>query len=155
MVKVITNSQGKVYVANGKALLSDSGTKYGVSINNILGGTDNSGVLQLFSTLEEVNFSGVTNFYANVLRDTFRHKNVRKALFPDVVNITFLANHSLSNTFTESTLEIISFPLLTTVEGSYVFEYLCYNCSNLSSVEFPELTTVSASNSFSNAFAYS
>lgn len=158
MTKVQVNSQGKVYVAGGKALLaknfgtksitengtytassdsldgyssvtvdvaSSGGTKYGASIDNILGDVNANGVLQ--RPTEECNlvFTGVKDVADSGLQYCLYHQD---------------------------TIKTITFPDLTEVSGNQAFMSGFYNCTNLTSVSFPELTTLPKTFTFYNAF---
>ena len=59
MVKVQVNNQGKVYLANGKALVASDSKKYGANINTFLGDVDANGVLQQSTEQSDLVFTGV------------------------------------------------------------------------------------------------
>jgi hypothetical protein len=119
--------------------------KYGVSIDNILGNTDSSGVYRPPSGSYAVDFTGVKNF-TSFFRCKFYYEPVSSVSFPDLETLTGYLYYSFTNTNITS----LSFPKLQTISGSMqdTFAY----CYSLKTVDFPLLTTISSSYVFDNTF---
>lgn len=147
MVKVQTNSQGKVYVANGKALLSDDGTKYGANISTLLGDVDANGVLQFPTEQSDLVFTGVEDIGSNVLEYKFSNSFIKSASFPDLTDIS--GEEACSHMFDEcENLATVLLPELTAVSGKYGCRYMFSKCINLTSLSFTNLDTITGSSAF-------
>ncbi len=177
MIKVQTDSQGKVITLNGQALVSldlpnqnktitengtytaDSGynglgtvtvnvpstssSKYGISIDSMLGDPDANGKL-LAPTVSSPNFvlpSNIIDLGNNSLDGRFaNNSSIQTAVFQGVKNIT--GNNALSRCFSQSTIQTVSFPELENVTGDSALYQLFYFCSSVSSITFPKLKTI-------------
>ena len=106
MVKVQVNNQGKVYLANGKALVSSDSKKYGANVNTFLGDVDANGVLQQSTEQSDLVFTGVKD----------------------------VADYGLNNKFSFAKVKSVSFPNLTTISGNSGCNYAFHSCTALTSV---------------------
>lgn len=217
MVKVQTNSQGKVYLSNGNALLAGtssavistlnvtpttsaqtitapsgvdgyspvevsavtssidanitagnikdgvsilgvtgnytggggSSSKYGATIDALLGNVDSNGVLQIPSGGNvDLIFTGVQKIAPSSLQYKFQYNNaIRSVTFPSLTTIDEM--QALGNTFNFCQyLTSASFPSLTSINAGYAMSGCFVQCTGLSLVSFPELVSI-GSGSFS------
>lgn len=145
MMKVQCNSQGKIYVANGKVLLtSDSGgSKYGCTVDNFLGNIDVNGVLQLPNNITgDIIFTDVKDVVAYALYNRFYGNSNLTTLvsFPDLENTS--GNNGLYYAFYQTNITAISLPKLKTVTGNNAL-HAAFCLTKITSLSLPELTTVS------------
>ena len=129
-----------------------SSSKYGCTIDNLLGNVDANGVLQLPTAPSgDIVFSGIKDIVSKGLYYRFYALSdiTGTVSFPDLENLTTLecCLSSFQNTKTSS----ISFPKLKTISGSDAMRNM-FNGTNVINVEFPELTTVSSINGFRQVF---
>ena len=142
MVKVQVNNQGKVYLANGKALVASDSEKYGANINSILGDVDANGVLRQPTEQSDLVFTGVKDVAIAVLQYKFSYTKVKSVSFPNLTTISGSSGcyYAFNNC---AALTSVSFPNLTTISGSSGCQNMFYYCTALTSVSFPSLTTIS------------
>lgn len=146
MVKIQGDSQGKVYItASNKVLLAGGPvSKYGLTIDNILGDVDANGVLQAPTDMNGITFTGIKDVPASMLAYAFYYnQNVKGTIsFPDLTTLS--GNYACYNMFNNCNgLTSISLPELTTISGNYACYNMFYTCSNLDTVSLPKLTTIS------------
>ena len=168
-------------IKNGVSILGVSGTytgsggsstKYGVSIDNMLGSVDSNGVLQVPDNIAgDIVFTGVKDVSNYLLSYKFtRNSNLACSVsFPDLETIsgnqalfysfystqiisvslpklkTVSGNNAAGYAFSNTNITSLSFPELVTVKGSSSLQYLASGCSHLTSISFPKLKTVSGS----------
>lgn len=129
-----------------------SSTKYGATINNLLGDVDANGVLQAPSG-EATNlvFTGVKGIPISGFRYLFANNNsIGSVSFPDLENLD--QSSSMLEAFSSSgSIISASFAKLATISGQSSFENAFASCSNITTVNFPELVTVSGYNSMYNS----
>lgn len=134
---------------------SGGSTKYGCTVDNLLGDVDANGKLQAPSDLSgNLTFTGVEDVNEYVLYYKFyRCKNLKQGVgFPDLVSVS--GAYGLSRTFALcENITSISFPELTTIGGNYGCEAMFSGCSGLSSITLPKLTTVSSSDGCFSMFS--
>ena len=122
--------QGKTAYVNGTKVIGTGtgggATKYGISIDNLLGEVNASGQLQ-FPTGGDVDLvvSGFTSINSYVFNYKFARNNA---------------------------LKTVVFTDLQEANGASSFERAFYNCTQLQSVSFPKLVSASGSTAFSYAF---
>ena len=153
MVKVQVNNQGKVYLANGKALVASDSEKYGANINSILGDVDANGVLRQPTEQSDLVFTGVKDVAIAVLQYKFSYTKVKSVSFPNLTTISGSSGcyYAFNNC---AALTSVSFPNLTTISGSSGCQNMFYYCTALTSVSFPSLTTISGSSGCNAMFYY-
>ena len=130
-----------------------SSTKYGVSIDNILGDVDASGVLQVPSDINGITFTGVEDVAQNALYYKFYYNDSVKGTisFPDLTTVS--GKYGCYYTFYQCTgITSVSLPELTTVSGDYGFNSMFYQCTGITSVSLPKLTTVSGKSGCESMF---
>lgn len=152
------------------AIGSISTSKYGVSIENMLGSVDSDGVLQLpTNTSGDIIFTGVKGlsdnslyykFYintnlecgvslpdlevingSNALYYAFYQTHITSVSLPKLKTIS--GSKSLYYAFYQTHITSLSLPELETVSGEYALYYLASGCPYLTSASFPKLKTVS------------
>lgn len=89
-------------------------SKYGCTIDNLLGNVDANGKLQLPTEQTDLVFTGVVD----------------------------IANYGLYYKFYKAGVKSVSFPDLTTISGNSSCYDMFTGCTSLTSVSFPNLTTV-------------
>lgn len=126
-------------------------TKYGASIDNILGDVNASGVIQKPTGQADIVFTGVQDVSNMGLSYAFYGKSSVKTLtFPNLTQIS--GSSGLSSMFTNCTsLTSASFPELTTISGGQALSSCFYGCTKLASISFPKLTTISNNTAFGNS----
>ena len=147
-------------IKQGVSILSVTGTysgepssKYGCTIDDIIGDTNSSGVLQppRYRTFNMV-FDGVTGIADYAMMYSFYGFQIGANIsFPDVVTLNNSA--SFFQAFVNSRVKSVSFPELTTIGGSDVFFHAFDSSSNLASISFPKLTTISGSQACTYMFS--
>lgn len=135
MTKVQTNSQGKVYVVNGKALLSSGGGYSEFPSYQVSSGvaTRRSGAL----TGNE--FSNITSIAGYGLYYAFIERPITGIL--NLSSITSVQEYGLSYSFTRSNISEIDLSSLETV-GTQGLSYAFDSCSQLTSINFSKLKTL-------------
>lgn len=121
------------------------GSKYGATINSLLGDTNASGVLQAPSEQTDLVFTGVTDISSYALYYRFTQSAILKTVsFPDLVQVS--STNACYNAFSYGTaLNNISLPNLTTITGQNGCGYMFYNNPLITSVSLPKLTTIAGS----------
>ena len=138
-------------IKQGVSILSVTGTysgepssKYGLTIDDIIGDTNSSGVLQPpeYRTINMV-FDGVTDIASYGLVYAFSYKsNIRANVsFPDLTQIS--GTDGLFCTFTNVNVTSISFPELVTINAQEACYRTFNSCPHLSNISLPKLTTIS------------
>lgn len=137
-------SQGVRIVGTGTG---GSATKYGISIDNLLGEVNASGQLQ-FPTGGDVDLvvSGFTSINSYVFNYKFSRNNALKTVvFTDLQEANGAS--SFASAFNNCTnLQSVSFPKLVSANGSSVFSYAFGGCTVLESVSFPSLRVIGNAN---------
>lgn len=166
-----TQNLANMPTAIGSIPTSSGSTKYGVSIDNMLGNVDSNGVLQVpYNTTGDIDFTGVKDiedyalshkFYYNqslthgvsftdlenlsgeyCLHGAFQYTNISSVSFPKLKTIT--GSNALYYAFGYTQITTLTFPELEIASSSYAFRYLCYQCHLLEKVYFTKLSDVSA-----------
>ena len=176
---IASNIKSGVTILSVTGNYGGGGSKYGCTIDNLLGDVDANGVLQLpTSPSGDLVFTGVKDivqyclyykFYRynltgksvsfpdletvtgqNALAYCFQQSNVTSVSFPKLVSVT--QTNALMNCFsTNTTLTSVSMPELTTISGLQGCYFLFYN-TGLVSVSLPKLTTISGNNGCQSMF---
>lgn len=112
------------------------GSKFGATIDTLLGDVDANGVLQQPTEQSDLVFTGVKNLSNYALYYKFCRTKAKSVLFPDLEEAN--GTNCLSRSFDSSDIKTASFPKLISIDGAtYVF-----SSSHLESVSMPNLTTV-------------
>ena len=131
-------------------------SKYGATIDNLLGDIDSNGVLQAPTGEMNLVFSGAEDLAEFALAFAFYSstsnfkKKVKTLSFPDLVSIS--GQQSLYDAFHGSEITTASFPELTTISGTSVLNTSFQNCKSLASVSFPKLTAISGVSGMADTF---
>lgn len=131
------------------------GTKYGLSIDNIIGNVDANGVLQQpTENTDDIVFNGIVEIKA---ADTLAYKCYKnKALkngvsFPD---LTTIGTSGCQYMFSGCTgITSVDLSALTTLKGDYGCERMFSDCSGIVSVDFSSLTSISNYNTCNGMFS--
>lgn len=111
------------YADKIEAIITGSGsvTKYGLSMDSILGNVDENGVLQQPIDGNLV-FTGVVSIPSNLLQYKFyKNSNIKSVEFPD---LTSIGSSGLYHCFQDTKIITISFPALkSTSFGSYTNQF--------------------------------
>lgn len=164
--KVLVNELGEVILDDGKAILMQEGgggtsTKYGATLDGLLGNVDSNGVLQNPSGVTtNLVFTGVRDIGSRVLYNQFGgvwyehapNSTISTVSFPD---LTSVSNESACcKTFMGcSNLISASFPSLISLSGSSCFSDIFEGCSSLTSVSLPLLSSITSGSALQYAFA--
>ena len=128
--------------------INTGGSKYGCTIDNLLGNIDANGVLQVpADTSGDIVFTGVKDIvdYGLAEKYTWRTNLTHNVSFPDLESIT--GADACYYTFRGcSNIPSISLPKLKNINSVYACYYMFSLCSSLTTVSLPELTTVSGTN---------
>ena len=130
-----------------------SSTKYGISIDNLLGELNASGQLQLVTGNNvDLVVTDIKSLASYSLYYKFCRCNALKSV--QFSNLTTASGSScLSYAFSTCTnLKTASFPVLTTVGAGSAFSYTFTGCTALTSVDFSALTTVTSSSAMQYMF---
>lgn len=129
------------------SIYKDASSKYGATIDNMLGNVDANGSLQFPNVTNEIIFSGVKEIRNSSLRYKFYGSGITAVSFPDLE----IFDGNMGYAFADcKNLETISFPKLqrfSNADGN-----MFNSCPNIVSVEFPELTKVGGYQAFDRAF---
>lgn len=148
-------TSGKTAYANGSKITGTgaASSKYGISLDNIIGNVNSSNVLQL-PTGGNVDLTLTT--FVNVASYGLQYVFYRSAAIRSVVfqSLTTMSGSSgVSYTFSTCTnLTDASCPNLTSVSGGSGFAYCFNGCTKLETALFPKLQTITGTSAFSNAF---
>ena len=128
-------------------------TKYGCTIDNLLGNVDANGVLQTPTAIGgDIIFSGVKDIKRAALGYRFAYNESSVAVsFPDIETLSNA--DSLYYGFCYSNINGVSFPKLSSVSGNSALNS-CFYSSKVSSVSFPELLSITGTSATRNMFAY-
>lgn len=129
-------------------------SKYGATIDSLLGDVDSNGVLQFPTAQTDLVFTGVEDVVDYALYCKFyRNTGVSSVSFPDLTNLS--GDYSLSLSFNNSTgITSVDLSNLATVSGQYALNAAFRNCSALINLDLSGLTTVSGQNAFYYAFDF-
>lgn len=132
-----------------------SSTKYGATIDNLLGDVNASGVLQPPSSgLGSLTFTGVNDIASNALSYRFcENDSIGTVTFPDLTTVS--GNSCMESAFDHSSITSMSLPNLVTISAQYGMRYMCRSCPNLQSINFSKLETISGIYSLGSCFAAS
>jgi hypothetical protein len=126
-------------------------TKYGVSMDSIIGDVNASGVLQQPSVNGSYVFTGVKDIAITGLQYVgYQKKAIVSVSFPDLENITGMS--ALYYAFQYSNVASINFPKLETITNDTAMQY-AFGYTPLTSASFPELTVITGNNAISYCFA--
>ena len=137
-------------------------TKYGVSIDNLLGNVDENGVLQELTT--EFVFDGtgikeITGAARSAFAYRFAYTKWKEVRFPNLVSIgdggnvqqyclgTFAHNADFQKTHT------VDMPNLETINGKFAAEEMFFT-SKIDTINIPKLTTITGVAAAQNMFGY-
>lgn len=132
-------------------------TKYGVSIDNLLGNVDADGKLSVPYDDFVFNGAGIKSLDASALahrfttEDTYKCLPVTKILLPDLLqadtnSLAYVANGARF-------LIEVDLGLITDISSSNALSYAFENASSLATVRAPNVTTISGNFACQNAFA--
>jgi len=149
---------GKTAYVNGVKLTgTGSGgggvtTKYGVSIDNLLGDVSSNTLQCPTGGNVDLTITGFTKLAQYALYYKFCRDNaIRSVTFSDLTTID--QGYALQYAFQNATsLQTASFPELTAVSGSSAMGNLFYGCTGLTSASFPKLETINTSSSWQYIF---
>lgn len=142
-------------IKDGVSILGVTGTytgggggssKYGCTIDNLLGDVDANGVLQLpADTSGDIVFTGVKDVvnYGLYYKYYYNTNLTHNVSFPDLETVS--GNHFANNAFSFTNVQSASFPKLKTVSGQNALQSMFQN-SHITTISLPELETVSGSN---------
>lgn len=102
-------------------------TKYGVSIDNLLGNVDEDGVLQKPTTPFVLDGKGIKDFGARTMYYKF---------------------------YQNAAITSVSFPDLETISQNYTCTYAFYSCDNLTSTGLQNLKSISGDNACTNMYGW-
>lgn len=149
--------EGKSAYVNGAKVIGvgtgGGGTKYGISIDNLLGEVNSSGQLQhpLGGDVDLV-ISGFTSVANYVMNDKFARSNaIKSVVFTDLQHAD--GTSCFDRAFNACIqLQSVSFPKLTTANGQTVFSYCFQGDTKLTTASFPLLEEATQSNAFQYVF---
>lgn len=147
MVKVQTNSQGKVYVANGKAILAkELGTK-SITANGTYNASSDS--LDGYSSVTvNVSGGGGVGIPREVSQQGVYQMPSNNFTFSLPINATDVGDYTLHNAFSGCTgLTSVNLSSLTSITGDYALYNAFSGCTNLTSVDLSNLTIIDADHS--------
>lgn len=128
-------------------------SRYGISLDSLLGYTNASDVLQQPTGNNiDLNVSGVKGIVTYGLYYMFqRNTAIRSVSFPDLekLNTTYAMNYTFYNC---TNITSASFAKLTAISSQNAFAYTFYGCTGLTSVSLPLLATVSGASGMQYAF---
>ena len=140
--------------ASADVNVSSGASKYGITLDSIMGNIDSNGVLQKPSVDGNLVFTGVEDIAQGALIERFsRNEKIVSISFPDLENITSgSALYEVCRNCTK--LTSVDLSALTTVSGSGTqqFYYAFSGCTSLVNVDLTALTTVSTNYAFNRAF---
>ena len=150
--------QGKTAYVNGTKVIGTGtgggGTKYGISIDDMLGEVNESGQLALPTgkTVDLVvrGFTSMGNFA--LAYKFYRNSKYRSATFVDLEHADGASCMDRAFNYCLG-LETASFPALVTANGGTSLSYCFNSCSFLVSASFPELQETKGATSFQYAFS--
>ena len=151
-------------IKNGVSILGVSGTytgsggsstKYGATIDTLLGDVNASGVLQPPSSgLCSLTFTGVNDIASNALTYRFcKNNSIGSVTFPDLTTVS--GTSCMESAFDYSSITSINLPNLVTISAQYGMRYMCRSCPNLQSINFSKLETISGQYSLAACFVSS
>lgn len=149
--------EGKCAYVNGVKVIGvgtgGGGTKYGISIDNLLGEVNSSGQLQhpLGGDVDLV-ISGFTSVANYVMNYKFARSNaIKSVVFTDLQHAD--GTSCFDRAFNACIqLQSVSFPKLTTANGQTVFSYCFQGDTKLTTASFPLLEEATQSNAFQYVF---
>lgn len=141
----------KLYLGTREVTPAIIQKRYNANIDNFLGITNASGVLNLPKGNFDLSFDGVVDLAQRALSDKFKYMKVKNVYFPDLTTIS--GNYALYSAFYGDSLTSVSFPKLETISGSNAltsaFEY-----SGIKTCTFPKLSLISGASALNRCFAY-
>ena len=150
-MKVLVNSQDKVYLTSGNKALKAK-EKCGLTIGDFIGNIDSNNTLQKPTQEIVADFSGVEDVGGYALQYKFAGtQNISSVSFPDLTTLS--SSYSIQYLcFNNSSIVSVSFPELLSVTGSYSMYQAFYAC-RIVSITFPKLVSVSGDYAFYQAFS--
>jgi len=153
-ISITTNGTYDVtnYATADVSVSGGGGTKYGCTIDTLLGDVDANGYLNYPNVSSNVVFNGVKDLGDDgILQYKFYHNNgVNSASFPDLTTIS--GSNGLAWCFSYSSITSIDFPKLETITGNSGLANFARQCPNLTQVNISKLKKASASSSMTYAF---
>ena len=128
-------------------------TKYGLTIDAVLGDADANGALQVPTGAYTLNFSGVVDLGANALSETFNGslgKVIQSIAFPDLTAVS--GNKGLYSAFASCTAKTADFGALKTVGAQEGFSRVLQNTTSMETINFGSLVTITGRQAFYFAF---
>ena len=128
------------------------GTKYGASIDSVLGDTNANGVLQYPTGGGALVFDNVEDVADMALYYKFYNNNaITSVSFPDLTTIS--NSNAISHGFDNNTeITLVSFPKLETVSGNGCMAYCFYKNTKITSIDLSKLKTVSGNQALNYIF---
>lgn len=127
-------------------------TKYGCSLDNLLGNVDANGKYQVPTEPFTLNMSSVKSLPAYGLYYKFYKSSVSGALTIGLEGDLSVSSAMQSCFQNCDSLTSVNLSSLTTVSGSYAMESCFNDCKNITDINLSSLTTVSGSSSMYNCF---
>ena len=136
-------------------------TKFGVSIDNLLGDVDGNGVLQELTTEFVFDGTGVKEITAaasGTFAYRFAYTKWQEVRFPDLVSIGDGGTISqyCQGTFSHNTdfqkRHTVDMPNLETINGQYAAEEM-FQSSKIETINIPKLTTINGTSAAQNMFS--
>lgn len=154
MTLIQVDNNGKAIMLNNKALEAQDNTKYGISLDDMLGEVDTSGVLPLPT-------GGDTNLVVTGFTDAgafsfaykfYRNNKLKSVIFRDLQHADNSSCFDRACNYCAN-LETASFPALVTANGATVLSYCFNSCTNLISASFPLLEEIKGTTGFQYVFS--
>lgn len=133
-------------------------TKFGVSIDNLLGDVDADGTLSVPYDNFVFNGAGIKSLGENALayrfttQDTLKCLPVTKILLPDLLQVSTASLSYVANS--ARFLTEVDLGLITDISGSSALKYAFGSATSLATVRAPNVTTISGDFACQNAFEY-
>jgi len=144
-----TQNLANMPTAIGSIPSGGGSTKYGASIDSLLGNVDANGVLQQPTEQSDLVFTGVKDITNFALYYRFYGTKVKSVSFIDLITISGI--QGCTSAFSSClSLTSVSFPKLTTVLGISCCTGMFSACQSLVTISLPNLSNVLGSNCFSS-----
>lgn len=149
---------GKTAYVNGVKIIGTgsggggSSSKYGITIDNLLGEASNGSLQRPTGANINLTISGFTKLGQYAMYYQFvRNNAIRSATFSDLTTVD--QSYAMQYAFYQATgMVSASFPELTEVSGSSAMGNAFYGCTSLTSVSFPKLETINTSSTWQYIF---
>ena len=154
MTLIQVDSNNKAIMLNNKALEAQDNSKYGISLDDMLGEIDASGVLPLPAGGDtDLVVTGFTSAGAfSFAYKFYRNNKLKSVIFRDLqtANDSSCCERAFNYC---ANLETASFPELVTANGATVLSYCFNSCTKLISVSFPLLEEIKGGTGFQYCFS--